>query len=166
MSKPLQMRKVNPEHTKALLELVNRGPYFELLDITVCELAMGYSRVEMPLNREHFNPFGAIHGGVYSSIIDTAAYWAIYCELDENVGFTTLDLSVSYLSTISEGRIIVEGKSIKIGRSICLAEATAKDAHGKLLAHGTSKLIILDGRQSVEHAVAAMGHQPLPQKFI
>jgi uncharacterized protein (TIGR00369 family) len=160
------MKQINPEHITALLELIKHGPYFELLSMNLCELGTGYSRVEVDLQRKHNNPFGAIHGGVYSSVIDTAAYWSVYCELDENVGFTTIDLSVNNLSMISEGKIIVEGKSIKVGRTICLAEAIAKDVHGRLIAHGTSKLMILNGKQSVEHAVRSMGYQPLPPKFI
>jgi len=160
------MKQINPEHIAALLELTNRGPFFELLAMKVCELKPGYSRVEIDLQRKHYNPFGAIHGGVYSSIIDTAAYWAVYCELDEDVGYTSIDLSVNNLSMIKEGKIIVEGKSIKVGRSICLAEASACDVHGKLLAHGMSKLMVLSGKQSVGHAVISMGHQPLPPKFL
>ena len=160
------MKQLNLEHINALLELINSGPYFELLAMKVCELSIGYSRVEVDLGRKHRNPFGSVHGGVYSSVIDTAAYWSIYCELDENVGYTSIDLSVNNLSMIREGKIIVEGKSIKVGRSICLAEASAKDAHGKLLAHGTSKLMLLNDKQSIEHAIEAMGHKALPSKFI
>jgi len=160
------MKQMNQKHIDALLELVNRGPFFELLAMKVCEIGTGYSRVELDLQRKHFNPFGAIHGGVYSSVIDTAAYWAIYCEMEENIGYTSIDLSVNNLSMINEGKIIVEGRSLKVGRSICLAQASAKDINGRLLAHGLSKLMVLSGKQSVEHAVISMGHQPLPPKFI
>ena len=159
------MRCVNPEHIDALMELINHGPYFELLSMKVCKLGIGSSRVEVDLQRKHHNPFGAVHGGVYSSIIDTAAYWSVYCELDEHIGFTSIDLTISNLSMIREGKIIVDGKSIKIGRSICLAEATVKDIHGKLLAHGTSKLMLLSEKQSVEHAVVSMGYRTMPPKF-
>ena len=153
------------EHINELMDLINRSPYFELLNMKVYELDMGYSKVEVDLQKKHGNPFGMVHGGVYSSVIDTAAYWAVYCELDEHTGYTSIDLSISNLSMIREGKIIVEGKSIKIGRSICLAEAVAKDIHGKLLAHGTSKLMILEGKQSVGHAVESMGYRTLPPKF-
>ena len=159
------MRQVNAGHISSLLDLINHGPYFELLGMQVTELGIGYAKVEMDLQRKHYNPFGAIHGGVYSSIVDTAAYWSIYCELDENIGYTSIDLSMNNLSMIREGEIIVEGNSIKIGRSICLAEATAKDVHGKLLAYGTSKLMIINGKQSINHALEAMGHIALPPKF-
>lgn len=160
------MQKINPEHTSALMGFINSAPYFELLDMKICELKRGYAKVEMEVQKKHLNPFGAIHGGAYASLIDVAAYWSVYCELDEGIGFTSLDVSVSNLSMISQGKIIVEGTSIKIGRSICLAEALAKDSQGKLLAQGTSKLMILNGRQSVEQAFDALGHQPLPPKFI
>lgn len=147
------MKTLNPEHIKEVLNLINHGPYFELLLMKVCELGIGYCKVEVDLETKHMNPFGAIHGGVYSSIIDTAAYWAVYCELEENAGFTSIDIKVDNLSMIKEGKIIVEGKSLKIGRSICLSEATAKDVNGKLLAHGTSKLMVIQGLQSINHAI-------------
>ena len=160
------MHKVNPEHITTLLEMVNNGPYFELLSMKVCAVETGYSKVEIDLQKKHCNPFNSIHGGVYASLIDTAAYWSVYCELDENIGFTSIDLSVNNFSMIREGKIIAEGKSIKIGKSICVAEAIAKNAHGKLLAHGISKLMILNGKQSIKSALESIGHSPLPPKFI
>jgi uncharacterized protein (TIGR00369 family) len=160
------MERINQEHITALLKLINSGPFFELLSMKVYELGIGYAKVEIDLQRKHYNPFGAVHGGVYSSIIDTAAYWSVYCELDENIGYTSIDLSVNNLSMVREGKIFVDAKSIKIGKSTCLAEAYVKDINGKLLAHGTSKIMILRGKQSIEQAIEAMGYQPLPPKFI
>jgi len=158
--------RINPEHIKALMNLINRGPYFELLSMKICELGVRYSIVKVNLEKKHMNPFGVIHGGLYSSIIDTAAYWAAYCELGEDVGFTSIDVYVNNLSMVNNGEIIVEGKSLKIGRSICLAEASAKDSSGKLLAYGTSKLMVLQGRQSINHLIESIGSDPLPPKFI
>lgn len=160
------MQEINPKHIQELLSLINHSPYFELLSMKGCELGIGYSKIEVDLARKHLNPFGSIHGGVYASVIDAAAYWAVYCELEENIGFTSLDVKVDNLSPIKEGKMIIRGKSLKIGRSICLAEATVKDTQGKLLAYGTSKLMIVQGRQSIDQAIESMGCPPLPPKFI
>ena len=160
------MKRINPEHTDALMKLINKGPYFELLAMKVFELGKGHSKVKIELQKMHCNPFGIVHGCVYSSLIDTAAYLSVYCELDENIGYTTIDLSVNNLAVVSEGEIIAEGKSIKLGKSVCLAEARVKDAKGKLLAHGTSKLMILNNKQSVKSAIETMGFQLLPPKFL
>jgi len=160
------MKSINPEHIEALIELINHGPFFELLSMKACKLDVGYSRVEIDLERKHLNPFGWIHGGVYSSAIDTAAYWAAYCELEEGSDFITMDIKVDNLSPIKEGKMVIEGRTLKTGRSVCLCEAAAKDAQGKLLAHGTSKLLIVQGLQSIDQAIGAMGYRSLPPKFI
>lgn len=160
------MKKINPEHIEAILDLANEGPYIKLLSMNVCEIRPGYCRMEVDLNTNHLNPFGGVHGGVHASLIDTAAYWAVYCDLEENVGLITIDLKVDNLSAVKEGKLVVEGKKIKVGRNICLSEVTVMDGQGKALAHGTSKLMITQGMQTVSQAASALGYQPLPPKFI
>lgn len=160
------MKKLNPEHIKAVLELINQGPYFRLLSMRVCELGIGFAIVEMDIENKHLNPFGGIHGGVYSSLIDTAAYWAVYCDVEEDAGLISLDVKVDNLATIKEGSLVVKGKRIKAGKSICIADATIVDSKGKYIAHGTSKQIVIPGIQSIAQAVSAMGYEQLPPKFI
>lgn len=160
------MNNLNPEHIKAVLELINQAPFFKLLSMEVHTLDLGYCRVEVDLDTKHLNPFGGLHGGVYAALIDTAAYWAVYCDLDEDAGLISLDLNVDNLSTVKDGKLIVEGNRIKVGRSICLAEATVTDGQGKLLAHGSSKQMVTRGLQSIPQAITAMGYPPLPPKFL
>jgi len=160
------MKKLNPEHIKAVMQLVNQGPYFSLLSMELCELDFGYCRFEVDLNNKHLNSYGGIHGGVYASFIDSATYYAAYCDLEEDAGMISVDLHVDYLSNVKEGKLLIEGKRIKAGRNICLSEATVKDNNGKLLAHGTSKLMITNGLQTIKQAMTAMGYQSVPPKFL
>lgn len=44
------MRKINPDHIDALLSLINNSPYFKLLNIKVCELKEGYSKLTVTLD--------------------------------------------------------------------------------------------------------------------
>ena len=132
----------------------------------VTDMGVGFANVELTVNPEHLNPFGGIHGGAYASVIDTAAYWAVYCELEEKVGMISIDLKIDFLAPISEGVIITRGRSIKIGKTMCLAEATAKDKDGKWLAHGTSKIMIKKGLQTIEDLFNFTGAEALPPKFI
>jgi len=67
------MPKINAEHINVLLNSINEVPYLKLLSMKVCELGIGYSKAEVNIQEKHMNPFGEIHGGVYSSILDTAA---------------------------------------------------------------------------------------------
>lgn len=156
------MRELNQEHIKKIIDFVNKGPFFQLLSIRICELRMGYSRLEIDLDTKHMNSFGGLHGGVYASLIDSAAYWAIYCDLDENAGLISIDLKVDNLSTVKEGTLIVEGKRIKVGKTICLSEATVMDINGKYLAHGTSKQLVTHNLQSINKTIL----ESIPPKFI
>jgi uncharacterized protein (TIGR00369 family) len=160
------MRKLNPDHVKAVAALVNRGPFFKHLSMTIKDLGPGYSLVELEIGPEHLNPFGGLHGGVYASVIDTAAYWAVYGDLDEKAGFITLDLRVDFLTPISAGKISIKGRRIKIGKTIGLAEATAFDPQGRWLAHGLSKVMVLAGTQTLQEANRFLGTADLPPKFI
>ena len=91
-------RTVNPQHTQALMDLLTQAPYFSLLGMRFEAMEPGYCRLTLPLSyARHGNAFGSIHGGAYSSLIDTAAYWAAYCDMDEDQGYTSLDLCVTCL---------------------------------------------------------------------
>jgi uncharacterized protein (TIGR00369 family) len=160
------MTSLNQDHVEAVIEAINQGPFFRHMSMTVKEIGIGFSVVELKVDTEHLNPFGGIHGGAYASIIDTAAYWATYCEIGEGVGLISIDLKIDYLAPINEGTILSKGRSIKIGRSMCLAEATAMDEDGKWLAHGTSKMMVTKGLQTIEDAHVFTRSEALPSKFI
>ncbi len=157
------MSEINPGHIEALIKMLNGSPYFELLSMRVLELKKGYSKVEIDTEKKHLNPFGGIHGGAYASFVDTASYLGAYCEFPEGVSYTTLDLTVSNLGTISGGKVIAEGRSIKIGKTVCLTEAHVRDEKGRLLAHGTSKLLRIEG--AVNRALDA-AKVKMPPKFL
>lgn len=160
------MKKLNPDHVAAVIAAINQAPYFKLLSMPLKQMGTGFALAEIEITKKHLNPFGGIHGGVYASVIDTVAYWSVYCELEENVGMISIDLKIDFLGPISEGLMRVEGRSIKIGKTMCLGEATAKDENGRWLAHGTSKMMITKGLQTIEDALNFSGVKKLPPKFI
>jgi uncharacterized protein (TIGR00369 family) len=161
------MPELNRRHIDAVLELINQGPYFRHLSVTIKDIGMGYAIVELDIGREHLNPFGGLHGGVFSSIIDTATFWAAYCELEEDVGLTSIDIKVDYLAPAQEReRLIARGRTVKVGRTMCLAEATVFNQDEKLLANGTSKLLVLRGYQTFEESLKFISAEDLPPKFV
>lgn len=153
------MRKLNPEYVEAVSALVNGCPYFSLLSMSIRDIDIGYSLLDIDVQNKHLQPFGAVHGGVFASIIDATAFWAVFCEVDENAGMTSVDLKVNYLAPAQEGKLIARGRRIKLGKTLALGEAEVIGQANKILAHGTSTLIIL---QSPGVAL----ERSLPPKFI
>ena len=164
--KEIFMPELNPEHLNSLIRISNQSPYYRLLSMRVRELGVGFAIVEIEIGQKHLNPFGGLHGGVYASLIDTAAYWAVYCELDERVGYISVDLKVDFLAPTDTGRLVVKGRRIKIGKTICLAEATALDQNDRCLAHGVSKMMVTPGLQTMEDSLKFMGGKDIPPKFL
>lgn len=154
------MRKLNPAYVQAIRDATNQCPYFSLLSMKIKELHIGRSIIEIDLEQKHLQPFGVVHGGVFSSIIDAAAFWAVYPEVDEDTGMTSVDLKLNYLGPAVSGKLIAKGKRIKLGKTLGLAEAEVTDEKGKLLAHGTSTLMVIPG------FMFNPGTSPVPRKFL
>ena len=154
------MKKPNPEYIKRIHKIVNSCPYFELLTMKLQDVGIGYSVLEFDLAKKHIQPFGMVHGGVFASIIDAAAFWSIYFGLeDQSAGLTTVDLKLNYLAPAASGKLIARGRQIKLGKTLGYADAEVTDETGKILAHGSSTVIILPGK-------AIEADPPLPPKFI
>ncbi len=153
------MRKLNPDYIGMVCALANQCPYFRLLSMEIRELTRGRALLEADVSEKHLQAFGYVHGGVFASIIDTAAFWAAFCDLEENEGITSVDLKLNYLQPVREGRLIARGKRIKMGKKLGLGEAEIRSGDGKLIARGTSTLIVLPG-------FGLAGSPPLPPKFI
>ena len=76
----------------------------------------------------------------------------------------TLDVTVHHLGPILGRRLLVTGRSLKVGRSICLAEASAHTEDGRLVGQGTSKLLVRnDGPSILDLLNEQLGHPPAPK---
>lgn len=93
----------------------------------------------------HYNPIGSVHGGIYCTLLDSAAACAVHSMLPEGVGYTSLDLSVRFIGGISvqTGPVRCTGTVTHLGRRTALAEAVLTSDSGKLLATATSNCLIL-----------------------
>ncbi len=160
------MLEINPDHLKSVIDIINKGPFFKHMSMRVTELGIGYSKVVAEIGEEHMNSFGALHGGVYASVIDTAAYWSAYCDLPEEQGLVTIDLKVDFLAPVLDQMVIVTGKKVKAGKTIYLTEAQMSNQSGKVIAHGTSKLMVIHNKQTMNEFVDYASAEKLPSKFI
>ena len=93
----------------------------------------------------HYNPIGAVHGGLACTLLDSAMGCAVHTMLPAGVGYTTVELKVSFLRpiTLKTGRLLCEGTIIHLGSRIATAEARLLDTSGKLYGHATTTCMIL-----------------------
>ena len=91
------------------------------------------------------NPLGVVHGGWALTLIDSCTGCAAHTTLPAGVGYTTVETKVNFVRAITPatGQVRAEGVVVARGRTIITAEGKITDSRGRLLAHGTSTLIVL-----------------------
>lgn len=93
----------------------------------------------------HANPIGALHGGWYGSILDSALGCAVMTIVPQGRWYTTLEYKVNITRALPLGiEAIATGTVDHAGRSTATARADLRGvADGKLYATGTTTCIIL-----------------------
>ena len=121
-------------------------PVMHLIDMAGMDVEEGSVTVHLDPQEFHYNPLGTVHGGVLSTLLDTAAACSVHSTLAAGVGYTSLDLTVKFLRpvTVASGRITARGAVLQRGRRTALAEARMTDARGRLVAHATSTCLIFE----------------------
>jgi uncharacterized protein (TIGR00369 family) len=100
---------------------------------------------------------GIFHGGVISSLIDTAGCGAVAAGHDFNLGsrITTAALAVQYLSVAPGQGAVARARCTRRGRQLSYAEVTVySDATDKPLAQGLVTVNTAGERPGLEAAIA------------
>jgi uncharacterized protein (TIGR00369 family) len=125
----------------------NRRPGIGVsLDFKLVDVQEGVVTFEGTPGEHAYNPIGSIHGGYAATLLDSACGCAVHSTLSATQTYTTLELKVSYLRAMTKdtGPVRAEGRIINVGRRVAFAEATLKDAKGKVYATATSTLLVIE----------------------
>jgi uncharacterized protein (TIGR00369 family) len=120
-------------------------PVAELIGLELLSAADGRSEFALEADRRHWNPMGTVHGGILCDLADAAMGVAFASTLEEGETFTTLELRISFLRPVWEGRLTATGRVVSRGRTVGLAECDVVDAAGRLLARASSTCMVLRG---------------------
>jgi len=94
---------------------------------------------------QHLNPIGTVHGGFAATLLDSCMACAVHSALPAGVGYSTIDLNISYIKAITptSGRVTARGEIISRGKRVATARGTLTDSEGRLLATGTTTCLIM-----------------------
>ncbi|GAB3407268.1 PaaI family thioesterase [Schumannella luteola] len=120
-------------------------PMGALIDADFAEVEPGRVIVRATPGEQHLNPLGTVHGGFVCTLLDTVAGCAAHSVLEAGVGYTSIELKVSYLRAVApDGRpITATGTVTKAGSRVVFVDAVAVDAEGRPVATASSSLLVL-----------------------
>ena len=121
-----------------------RAPISHTVDFALDEVEPGRAVFSLTPGEEHYNPIGSVHGGIFATLLDSAAGCAVQSTLPQGMAYTSLDLSVKFLRriTVETGTVRAIGTVVNKGRQTALAQAQLVDAKDRLLAHATSSCML------------------------
>ena len=122
-------------------------PISETMSFWITEIGSGFAVFEGEPGPHLLNPMGGVHGGWALTLIDSACGCAGYSLLAAGTSFATVETKGNFSRPISKdtGRVRAEAHVVTQGMRIISAEARVLSRDGKVLAHGTSTLMVLEG---------------------
>jgi uncharacterized protein (TIGR00369 family) len=121
-------------------------PIAETLGMRLVEVEAGHVVWEAEPGEYLYNPIGTVHAGFAVTLLDSAMGTAFVSVAEAGTRWTTLELKTSFTRAITADTGVVRstGTILNRGRRVVTTEARLEDAGGRLLAHATSTILVLD----------------------
>ena len=117
-------------------------PIASFLKMQLLELSPGYAKVVIKVKPEHQNFNGFTFGGIVMAVADQAFGYAVNSVRRPNVAS---QFNMHFIAAAKCGdELIAEGRVVKSGRRVSIAEMTVTDQAGKLIAKATGTTIPVD----------------------
>ncbi len=136
------MSRQEGKASDALAELRARAeaePIASFLKMQLLELSPGYAKVTMKVRSEHQNFNGLTFGGIVMAVADQAfAYTVNSVDLPSIAS----QFNIHFIAAAKVGdELIAEGRLVKTGKRVSIAEMTVTNQAGKLIAKATGTTI-------------------------
>jgi len=118
-------------------------PYASFLGIELETIESGTATLGLRVRKELTQNQGIVHGGAMASLIDSATAFAIISLLAPREKVTTVDLTISYLRPVTNGRLTCTAKVLRAGRRLVVVSAEVMDNRQRLVATALSTYIRL-----------------------
>lgn len=123
-----------------------------LLGMRIADWEADYAVVELNVGAQHLNRSDIVHGGVLTSLLDTALSLAgLYCSVPGHVRKgMTLSLTTTFVAPARGGVLRAVGRRRGGGRATFMASGEVLDAGGNVVALGEGTFRVRRASQSPE----------------
>ena len=124
-----------------------QAPISQTMSFWITEVGDGFAVFEGEPGQHLLNPMGGIHGGWALTLIDSVGGCAGHSLLPAGSGYTTIETKANFARPITKdtGRVRAEGRVVAQGRHVMSSECRVLSGDGKLLAHGTTTILVVAG---------------------
>ena len=129
-------------------ELINNKQFLEdtfdgLMNHKMIKIEKNYVETEIVINKSHLQPFGLVHGGVYSAMAESAISYA--ATISQEGMWAGVNNNTDFISSATDGVLFLKAKPIKLGKRSQLWEAEIFNKD-RLCARSTVRLTNLNNK--------------------
>ena len=119
------------------------------LGVTGKKFGGGVSSVTCEVTNDHLNAGGVAHGGLHSTMLDTALGGALVSLIKKEEWCATAQLDISFLNAAYVDDVLVaEGKVLRRGRNLAHCEGILSNQDGKVIATAKGTWAIWESKPS------------------
>ncbi len=124
------------------------APIAVLLGMSIVQADPGQVTFGLEVGEHLYNPIGSVHGGVFCTLLDSAMGCAVHSSLARGQAYTTLELKVNMVRTLTAKTpdVLATAQVISQGRRVITASGQITGPDGTLYAHGTTTCLVLEPR--------------------
>jgi len=147
------------EFPENILEVINAnlGGYNNSLGLRFIKATPDEFVAEVEITDRHLQPYGLVHGGVYSAMIEalcsTGAALSVWEEKKNTVG---LENTTSFLKAVRSGRLRGTARPLLVGRRSHVWEARIHDDRNRLVATGRVRMMVLEPGAEADGVTVAL----------
>jgi uncharacterized protein (TIGR00369 family) len=120
-----------------MTDVTRLPPYDSWLGTEILGAAEGTAEVALELAPHHCNRRGVAHGGVISSVLDSALGAAVISSIPREWWCATTSLTVQFVDGARPGRLVGSGRVVRRGKSVAFATGELRDPRGRIVATAT-----------------------------
>jgi uncharacterized protein (TIGR00369 family) len=130
-----------PSNSTPDLSLAASSAFVAAAGFDVAEVSGTRVTGSIELDESHHTPWGVVHGGVYTTAIESAASIGASTAVAESGQFAVgVSNSTDFLRAMTAGRVDIEAEPVQQGRVQQLWDVRITNAEGKLVARGSVRL--------------------------
>jgi uncharacterized protein (TIGR00369 family) len=152
LSTPAELAgKTGREILQAIIDgKLPQAPISQTMSFWITEVGDGFAAFEGEPGQHLLNPMGGVHGSWALTLIDSVGGCAGHSLLPAGSAYTTIETKGNFARPITKdaGRVRAEGRVVAQGRQVISSEARVLSQDGKVLAHGTTTILVLSSGKS------------------
>lgn len=122
----------------------NSQSYCKLLGIEVINIGEGIARLSLQFNQNQLNQDGVVHGGIITSLADSAAAVALLSITGLGGKISSIELKINFLRPVKTGDLFAEAKIIHKGSRTSVVDVDIRTKEEKLVAKCLLTFLILE----------------------